>query len=432
MKTFPHGIHPKGYKERSAAVPISDFPAPETVYIPLSQHAGKPATPTVAKGDKIKAGQKIGEADGPISAAVFASVSGEVIGIEKRQTATGHCMHAIIRNDGKDEEVTLPPLCTPTAEQIVTRIAECGIVGMGGAGFPTAVKLTPRDKIDTFIVNGAECEPYLTCDYRIMKEYTRQFLLGAAYMAQALGLSSFFVGIEDNKADLAELIDGTANEAHIRAQTVLCRTKYPQGAEKQLIYAVTGRRVRVGKLPSSVGVIVGNVHTALAVFDAVENGRKSYKRVVTVSGGAVRTPANFWVRTGTPAADLIRACGGDEENAVKLLSGGPMMGFSQHNGDFAVSKTTSGLLLLTADEASVCEPESCINCASCVRACPMRLMPVYIDACILSGDTAGAEKYGAMNCIECGSCAYVCPAHRPLVQSIRLAKQKIRAGGAKH
>lgn len=430
MNTFPHGIHPPANKERSAQVPVSELPAPNIVRISLSQHLGKEALPVVAAGDYVKAGQKIGEADGLISAAVFSSVSGKVLAVEKRATVNGHANHVCIENDGKYEEITLPPLKDPKPEEIISRIAECGIVGMGGAGFPVAVKLNPREKIDSFIINAAECEPYLTCDYRIMLEYPREFLLGAQYMARSLGLSRFYIGIEDNKSDAAEILETAAKEAKIDVSIILCHTKYPQGAEKQLIYAVTKRKVRVGKLPSSVGVIVDNVHTALSVYAAVEKGVPSYKRVLTVSGGGVKNPANFWARTGTDIGEVLNACGGIDENAVKLIVGGPMMGFAQSDENATVTKTTSGILLLTADEAAGEEASSCINCASCVKACPMQLMPVYIDSCILSGDVAGAEKYGAMNCIECGSCAYVCPAHRPLVQSIRLAKKKIREKGS--
>lgn len=431
MQTFEHGIHPKENKERSAGVPVAVLPAPDEVAIPLGQHVGREAIPTVEKGAKVQAGQKIGAADGAISAHVFSSVSGEVTGIEKRATATGHCMHVIIKNDGKYSEVALPPLDNPTPAQVLQRIEDCGIVGMGGAGFPTAVKLRPRERIDTLLINAAECEPYLTCDYRILLEYPVQFLKGARYMAQALGLDRFIVGIEDNKTDAAQVLEKTAAEQNIAADIVLCRTKYPQGAEKQLIYAATKRKVRVGKLPSSVGVIVNNAHTALSVYYAVEEGKPCYSRILTVSGGGAKTLGNFWVRTGTSAQFVLDTCGGVGDDTVKLLSGGPMMGFAQPNGNFAVTKTSSGLLLLTSEEISAEEASTCINCAGCVRACPMHLMPVYIDACILSGDAAGAEKYGAMNCIECGSCAYVCPAHRPLVQSIRLAKKKIRAKGRK-
>lgn len=431
MNTFPHGIHPPGHKERTAEMPIAYLPEPEIVYIPLLQHVGKEAVPVVGKGDTVKVGQKIGEADGSISAPVFSSVSGEVIGVEKRVTATGHCMHVVIRSDGAFEEITSEPLRNPSSGQILRRIAECGIVGQGGAGFPTAVKLSPKEKIDTFIINGAECEPYLTCDCRVMTEYAKEFLHGARYMACALGLDMFYVAVEDNKTEAARILQDTLLQEKINAEVVLCRTKYPQGAEKQLIYAVTKRKVRVGKLPASVGVIVSNVQTALSVYYAVAEGIRSYRRVLTVSGGGVKSPGNFWVRTGTRVSEILAACGGIGEDAVKMIFGGPMMGFAHSEGDIAVSKTTGGILLLTQEEAFTGEGSSCINCAACARACPMHLMPMYIDGCILSGDEAGAEKYGAMNCIECGSCAYVCPAHRPLVQSIRLAKKKIRARGSK-
>ncbi len=425
MKTFSHGIHPPGNKERTKDLPIVRFDAPEKVYIPLQQHIGKEAAPIVAVGDTVKKGQKIGETVGNISAAVFASVSGPVTAIEKRATATGHCMHVVIENDGRNEEELLPPLENPEPEMIVRRIADCGIVGMGGAGFPTAVKLTPREKIDTFIINGAECEPYLTCDFRIMTEYPRKMLAGAQYMAQALGLSRFTVALEDNKESAAEILRRTAQEEKIDADIVVCRTKYPQGAEKQLIYAVTGRKVCVGKLPASAGVIVSNVHTAYSVYEAVREGVKCTARVLTVSGDAAKNAGNFLVPTGTLISELT----GEWDDAAKLVLGGPMMGFAEHNADLSVTKTTSGVLLLTAEETFSYEAEPCINCASCARACPMHLMPMYIDSYVLSGDAAGAEKYGAMNCIECGSCAYVCPAHRPLVQSMRLAKKKIRAKG---
>lgn len=431
MRTFPHGVHPKAYKELTESMPITELPAPDVVFVPLLQHLGREATPVVAKGDKVLVGQKIGEADGMISASVFSSVSGEVTAIDSRPTATGRCLHIAIKNDGKYEEIKLEPLNDPAPEEIVQRIADCGIVGMGGAGFPTAVKLKPREKVDTLIINGAECEPYLNCDYRILIENTAEFLSGAYLMARALGLDKFYVGIEDNKPEAVKALESAIGEKNIPAEIVLCQTKYPQGAEKQLIYSVTGRKVRVGKLPSSVGVIVDNVQTALAVRYAVNEGVKSYSRVLTVSGQGVKSRGNFRVRTGTPYSHILEYCGGGTDDVVKMISGGPMMGFAVSDTRIAVGKTTGGILLLTAAETDLRESEPCINCASCVRACPMNLMPVYIDSYVLSGDVAGAEKYGAMNCIECGSCAFVCPAHRPLVQSIRLAKKKIRERGRK-
>lgn len=427
MNTFSHGIHPDGNKERTADLAITPFPAPSTVAIPLSQHVGKEAIPVVAQGDRVKVGQLIGKADGKISAAVFSSVSGTVKAIEKRATATGHCNHVIIENDGKDEATFLPPLQDPTKEEILQRVEECGIVGMGGAGFPTAVKLSPAEKIDTLILNGAECEPYLTCDYRLMLEKPQEILAGGALMARALLLESFSVGVEDNKPEAIAALEKAEKEGNYGANVVVCHTKYPQGAEKQLIYAVTGRKVRVGKLPASEGCIVSNVQTALAVYKAVKEGVPCYERVLTVSGGGVKKPNNFLVRTGTSYADLLEACEAGEH--VKMISGGPMMGFAVETNAISVGKTTGGILLLLDGEAFTESSSPCINCAACARACPMHLMPMYIDAFILKGDAAGAEKYGAMNCIECGCCSYVCPARRTLVQSIRLAKRKIRERG---
>ena len=431
MKTFPRGVHPKAYKDLTESMPVVELPAPETVYVPLQQHLGKEAIPVVSKGDKVLVGQKIGDADGSISASVFSSVSGEVIGIENRVTATGRCNHVAIKNDGKYDEIKAEPLRNPSPEEIVQRVADCGIVGMGGAGFPTAVKLKPRENLDTFIINAAECEPYLNCDYRILLEQTNEFLSGAMLMTRALGLNKFYIVTEDNKLEAAKVLSAAIEAKNIPAEVVLCQTKYPQGAEKQLIYAVTKRKVGLGKLPSSVGVTVDNAQTALAVHYAVTEGRKSYSRVLTVSGLGIKSRGNFRVRTGTPYSYVIDYCGGETDDAVKMISGGPMMGFAVSDARIAVGKTTSGILLLTAEETNLDETTSCINCASCVRACPMNLMPVYIDSYILSGDVAGAEKYGAMSCIECGACAYVCPANRPLVQSIRLAKKKIKQRGRK-
>ena len=429
MNTFPHGSHPKGSKGQTENVPITPFPAPKTVAIPLAQHVGKAAVPVVSVGDRVKMGQMIGRADGKISAAVFSSVSGTVLGIERRITATGHCQHILIENDGKDESAFLPPLSDPTPAEIVERIEACGIVGMGGAGFPAAVKFSPRDAIDTLILDGAECEPYLTCDYRLMLEQPEKILAGGAIMAKALGLERFTIGVEDNKPAAIEALKRTAQEGNFAAVIVVCRTKYPQGAEKQLIYAVKKRKVPVGKLPASVGCIVSNVQTALAVYRAVKEGVPCYERVLTVSGGGVKKGGNFLVRTGTSYADLLAACEAGEY--VKMISGGPMMGFAVESGSISVGKTTGGILLLTYEETFIERATACINCGTCARACPMQLMPMYIDAYIQSGDVAGAEKYGALNCIECGCCVYVCPAHRTILQSVRLAKQKIRERGAR-
>lgn len=408
------------------------MPPPKTVYIPLVQHIGKPAQAVVKVGDVVVEGQMIAQADGLISAPVFSSISGTVKAITSRPTPLGRAEHIVIEaaeetvDVGENKPFRFEPLKVKDKHSISERIRECGIVGMGGAGFPTYVKLTPKDKIDTFIINAAECEPYITCDYRILLEYTDMFLRGTLYMAKALGLDKAIVGIEDNKADAASAVSLVASQKGYDVETVLLKTKYPQGAEKQLIYALTGRKVKAGGLPSGVGVVVDNVHTALSVALAVEDGQPLYKRIMTVSGGAVSEPKNFWAASGSTYADVLEFCGGMKDTAVKLISGGPMMGISVSDETISCTRTTSCVLALNEDEAFTGQPYPCINCGRCASVCPMRLMPMYIDSYMLSGDVKGAVKYGAKNCIECGSCAYVCPAKRPLVQSIRLAKGKSR------
>ncbi len=430
--TFKAGVHPPQGKSLSENEHIRVMPAPKTVYLPLSQHSGRPAKECVAVGDAVKAGQKIAAADGPISADVFSSVSGKVTAIVERETATGYCKHIVIENDGKDERTEFPPLENPTADEIKNRLRECGLVGMGGAGFPTAVKLSPNERVDTFIINAAECEPYITCDHRIMLEYTEQFVRGAVILAKGAGLKEVIIAVEDNKSDAIDKINEFIAREAVPAKTVKLRSKYPQGAEKQLIYAVTGRKVPTGKLPSAVGVLVNNVHTALSAYYAVKEGQPLYKRVMTVTGGGVKQPSNLWVAGGTRYKEIIEFCGGlSDKETVKMISGGPMMGFAVGSDEISVAKTSSCLLLLTKDEAFTGEPKPCINCGKCAKACPMRLMPMFIDKFALAGDDKNAVKYGARNCIECGSCAFVCPAKRPLVQSIRRAKKSAQAKGVK-
>lgn len=433
QNTFPRGIHPAHNKSLTDKKNIEFMPPPATVYIPLSQHIGKSAKCIVNVGDRVTEGQKIGEADGFVSAPVFSSVSGVVKNIEMRPTVLASAEHVVIERDESISGVfRFEPLADKSREKLLERIKEAGIVGMGGAGFPTHVKLSPKEKIDTFIINAAECEPYITCDYRIMLEYTEPFLRGAMYMANTVGLNKVYIGIEDNKADAAALLTRIASEKHIDAEVKVLKSKYPQGAEKQLIYAMTGRKVPVGALPSRVGVIVDNVHTALSVCLAVEDGQPLYKRIMTVTGGAVNQPKNFWAAGGTTYGEAIAFCGGVKDSGdapVKFISGGPMMGISVSDEEISCTKTTSQLLLMTDKEASISSPLPCINCSRCAAVCPMHLMPMYIDSYILAGDVRGAVKYGAKNCIECGCCAYTCPAKRPLVQSIRLAKKKSREAG---
>lgn len=428
VKTFKKGIHVPHNKHASAGA-LTDCPAPGTVYIPLAQHIGKPAIATVEPGARVKAGTKIGAADGFVSADIFSSVSGTVKGIVRRKTPTGSCNHVVIENDGLYETETLPPLADRSREGILARIKDAGLVGMGGAGFPSHVKYAPKSLVDVFIINAAECEPYITCDYRLLVEHTRETLCGAKMLADVLGVSEFYVGVEDNKPDAINALVRVAAEDKIPAKIIALKSKYPQGAEKQLIYAVTGRKVPVGKLPADVGVVVGNVHTAYSLYDAAENGTPLYRRALTVCGGSAVKPSNLWVRTGTTYADCVEFCGGVGDDCVKMISGGPMMGFALDSLDYSVTKTSGSILLLSAAEANTVQPTACINCAKCAKACPMNLMPMYIDAYTLRGDYATAKRYGALNCIECGCCAYTCPSKRPIVQSVKLCKRKIRELG---
>ena len=420
-RTFKKGVHPP-HNKLTAELPLEDCPAPDTVRIALLQHIGKPCAPVVAPGDRVRAGTLIGSGDG-LCAAVFSSVSGTVKAIERHKTPTGACEHVVIENDGRYETESLPPLKELTRESIVKRIKDAGIVGMGGAGFPSHVKYAPQKAVDTFILNAAECEPYITCDNRLLVEHAKEVLGGAAMLATALGLDRFFIGIEDNKTEVARMLDGI-DAGGMPFETVLLKTKYPQGAEKQLIYAVTGRKVPRGGLPADVGAVVGNVHTAYAMYDAAVNGTPLYRRAMTV-GGDVAQPKNLWVRNGTPYSVCAELCGGCPDS-VKTVSGGPMMGFALPDTDYYTTKTTGALLFLNGADANTQKPSPCINCAKCAGVCPMNLMPMYIDAYALRGDFASAKKYGALDCMECGCCAYTCPAKRPIVQSVRLAKRKIK------
>ena len=429
-KTFQRGgIHPRGRKELSRGAAVTAMPPPRTVAISLAQHIGAPAIPVVEAGGLVKTGQLIARAGGAVSANIFSSVSGTVAAIEDRTGADGTPVkHIVIESDGGDEKEFLPPLQDPDAKAIIERVREAGIVGMGGAGFPTAVKLSPPadKKIDTLIINAAECEPYITCDYRVILEFPDKLIGGALLLAKALNLSEAHIGIEDNKPDAIEFLDKYLKDRNIsNIRITAMKARYPQGAEKQLIYAVTKRKVPAGGLPMDIGVIVCNVNTALAVCEAVTEGKPLYERVMTATGGAVGRPANLKVRLGTSYADIAAFCGG-ERDASKIVHGGPMMGAAQVSREVTVTKTTGCVLFLTEKEYNRCKATACINCGKCGYACPMNLMPMYIDSFAIAGDFSGSKKYGAADCIECGCCAYVCPAKRPLLQSIKLAKKKIR------
>ena len=429
MPTFARGVHPKGNKEPSRRCAIEIMPAPDEVMIPLSQHVGALATPVVQTGDRVLRGQLVASSDRFVSANVFSSVTGEVVGFEGKRTPTGALVpHIRIRNDRGLEEASFPELSDPAPEEILERVRAAGITGMGGASFPLHVKLSPPEgkKIDTLILNGAECEPYLTCDERIMIERAREVADGALLVGRALGVERVFVGMEDNKPEALSAMLETEPARAGKLSVVSLKTKYPQGAEKQLIFALTRRKVPDGGLPMDVGCVVTNVQTAFATSEACRKGKPLYERVLTVSGGAVANPKNVLVATGTSFREVVDFCGGMKESPAKILSGGPMMGFALADLEPSVAKGTSGILLLQSREINLAPVRACINCGRCRDACPMNLMPMYIDNYAIAGDLDAAARYGAMSCIECGSCAFSCPSKRPLVQSIRLAKKKIR------
>lgn len=425
-KYYPYGSKIHGTK-LSRNFPVRNAEEPKTVKISMSQHIGAPATPTVSVGDKVKKGTLIGAASGAVSANIFSSVAGTVVAIEDLTNGLGQVQkHVVIENDFSGEEEFFTPLTEKTPETMKARIAEAGIVGLGGAGFPTAIKLSPKSPLDVLVINGAECEPYLTCDFRLLLERTEDIYKGIKLLAEILGVNKIVIGIEVNKPE--------AIEAFCRYEdltVVPLRKQYPMGSEKHLIYCTTGRKVPCGKMPFDVGACVQNIKTALACYEAVELNKPLTETVLTVSGRGVKQPSNLRVPLGTSFAELIEQCGGQTEGVIKVIAGGPMMGRALENLNQYTRKTDSGILCLTKTETSADEPTNCINCGVCARNCPMRLMPMYIESFAAAGDLENAKRYGAMNCIECGLCAYNCPAKRALVQSISGVKQKIREASKK-
>ena len=423
LLTFKGGIHPDDGKQLAKDKKIvSILPKEELVY-PLSQHIGAPAKPVVKAGDRVLKGQKIAEAGGFVSASIFASVSGEVKGIEKRFNPSGAKVDSIIvENDFQYEEVSyLPvkPLEEMTKEEIIDRIKEAGIVGMGGAGFPTHVKLSPKEpeKIDYVIANCAECEPYITADYRRMLENPEELISGMRVVLSIFPQAKGIFGVEDNKPDCIEKLR-KLTEKESRMEVKALKTKYPQGAERQLIFATTGRAINSSMLPADAGCVVDNVETMIAIHTAVVEGKAVTERIVTLSGDAVKEPGNFKVLFGTNHQEVIEAGGGFKNPPEKIISGGPMMGFAMFTTDTPITKTSSSILGFTKDEVKANEPTACINCGRCVEVCPSRIIPSRLADLAERHDEEEFKKLEGLECIECGSCSYVCPAKRQLKQSI--------------
>ncbi|MDP3487654.1 MAG: electron transport complex subunit RsxC [Bacillota bacterium] len=430
-KSFTGGIHPPYRKEATSALAIERMNPPKTVAIPLQQHIGSICDPLVAVGDRVLMGQKIGDSSAPISAPVHSSVSGKVTAIEKRPHPNGrNILSVIIENDFQDEMVAVipaPAIEQISAEQLVALIREAGVVGMGGGGFPAHAKLKPPQGVvlDAVLLNGAECEPYLTTDHRVMLEWSSDVVYGLRCLMRAAKVEKGYIGVEVNKPDAIRALKAAVKD-YGNIQIISLAVKYPQGAEIQLIDACLGRKVPSGKLPLHVGVVVNNVHTAQAVAKSLRTGVPSIERVITVSGSCVERPGNILVRVGTTFADVL-ADRGLKCEPYKLISGGPMMGLAMYNPDVAICKCTSGILALSKDETSYRDPGTCVRCAKCVDVCPMLLHPTFIAQYAERGMIERAEEYGAMDCRECGTCSYVCPANLPLTQHIRLAKSDIYA-----
>ena len=433
--TFKGGIHPKDGKAMSKAKAIKTLTPKGEIVIPLSQHIGAPATPCVEVGDRVLVGQKIGEASGFISANVHSSVAGTVKKIEPRMIASGAMVNCVvIENDDSYEEYIweLKDYEDMSKDDIRAAIKEAGIVGMGGAGFPTHVKLTPKDDdaIEYVIVNGAECEPYLTSDYRRMIEEPQVLIDGLKIVLSLFKNAKGIIAIEDNKIDaITELKKLTKNEDNIQIKGVY--TKYPQGGERALIYAVTGREVNSSMLPADVGCVVNNVDTMFAIHNAVINHKSLYTRVVTVTGDAVTTPGNYLVPIGTSFNEVIEAAEGFKRTPEKIIAGGPMMGVSVFTTDIPITKGSSAILAFRKDQVAASKPSQCINCGKCLEVCPGRVMPSRLATMAEHGDVDGfIDNYG-MECCECGCCSYICPAKRNLTQSIKSMRKDILASRKK-
>ena len=431
-QTFKGGVHPPESKKLTETEAIKVLPVPQQVLIPVQQHIGAPSEPIVAKGDNVKVGDRITEAKGFVSVPSHASISGTVKAVEERPHPLGVDVQCVvIECDQEADHQGVFELeenyLELSVDEMRSRIREAGLAGMGGAAFPTHVKLSPPDDkpIDTFILNGAECEPYLTSDHHLMLEKSKEILLGVQIIMKILGCKKGCIGIENNKPDAINIMRKTVTEMGLDYEVLSLWVKYPQGAEKQLIKAVTGREVPSGGLPMDVGCLVQNVGTAAAVYQAVAFKKPLIERIVTVTGRGIKQPKNVLARIGTPFSDLFEYCGGLTESYGKIIMGGPMMGIAQYSDDVPVIKGTSGIVVLDESDSKRDSEGPCISCARCVDACPMSLMPTALASLVKFERFSDAEVNNILDCIECGSCAYLCPAKINLVHWLKHGKNEI-------
>ncbi len=430
-KTFKGGIHPPYHKELASGKAIRRAPVPTEAFIPLQQHIGAPNEPLVKPGDRVELGQKIGSSEAFVSAPVHASVAGTVKEIAEITGFTGAKVKCVvIAPDTEQPEFAKQDRdITALSEQEIRDIArEAGLVGMGGAAFPTHVKLTPpKDKpVDTVIINACECEPFLTCDHRLMLERPRDLVQGLKLLMRAVNAKKGIIGIEANKMDAVDAVrEAAKGEADVEVD--ILEVKYPEGAEKMLIFALTGRKVPPGKLPSEVGCLVQNVGTAMALYEAAAWGKPLYERVLTVTGPGIKEPSNLLARVGTPISTLIEACGGFAGEPGKVIMGGPMTGWAQPDTKAPVVKGTSGIVVLTSEVMDVSAEQECVRCGKCVDVCPMFLLPNFVVQAVKRAEWDKAEMWGALDCFECGCCSFTCPAYIPHVEYVRKAKAEIAA-----
>lgn len=435
-QSFFGGIHPHDKKAATNKKPIEKLPPPEQVVIPMSLHIGAPCRPCVAVGDQVRVGQVIGEATAFVCAPIHASISGTVTAVEPRPHFNGtNVLSVVIKNDFEE---TLDPSVRPaedpdslTPEELTEIVKNAGVVGLGGATFPTHVKISSGlGKVDTVIINAAECEPYLTSDHRILLEYPEEVIGGAKLLAKIFKVDKVHVGIETNKMNAAELLKRKIEEEHAPVVVDVLHARYPQGAEKQLCQALTGRQVPPGQLPAAIGCAVFSTATTAAIYRAVYKGLPVISRVVTVTGSGVMEPKNLECPVGTPLSDLLNCCGGVSERTYKLIMGGPMMGHAQYSAEVPVGKGTNGLVAFAKDEERTVKEPACIRCGKCTSVCPMRLQPLFLYKYERKDMVAALEAANILDCIECGACAYICPGRLHLVHSMRMGKQKVNAAKA--